>query len=507
MDHRFYPILVAPKMAMADKEQKENPEKEQERKVEESSRNLSRRFYLFWGELYRFVKTLLSIREETDYEQTREGIIRDVSFRGHTVYILICSIFIASIGLNLNSPAVIIGAMLIAPLMGPILGIGLALGTNDSELLIKGLKNFGVMVVISMITSTIYFVLTPLVEYQPELLARTKPTTLDIFVAIFGGVAGIVAGSRKEKSNVIPGVAIATALMPPLCTAGFGLATANWNFFFGAFYLFLLNSVFICMSTLIGVRYLRFPLMKFVNPAKEKKVRFYMAFFTTIVILPSLWIFWGVLKESWFKGHAETFVAEVVRMDGARIVNQNFIYNDSLSQIEVFVFGSEIPEDTLEKWRAQLPNYGLESCQLAIFDGDNGRDITEDFDAISGKLQASIRADIVKDIYDRNQEILEDKERRIAILEQELNRRSQSEIDIDALSREVTITFSEIEKIAYATSYEKDLKAATVDTIPSFLVKWDKDLSRRNRNKKEAQLNELMRVRLGLDTVRIIPFD
>jgi uncharacterized hydrophobic protein (TIGR00271 family) len=480
-------------------------EKGAEQKVKESGRNLARRFSLLWMELYRFISALLSIREETDYEKTREGIVRDVSFRGHTVYILICSIFIASIGLNLNSPAVIIGAMLIAPLMGPILGIGLALGTNDEELLIKSLKNFAVMVIISMITSTVYFILTPLVEYQPEILARTKPTTLDIFVAIFGGVAGIVAGSRKEKSNVIPGVAIATALMPPLCTAGFGLATGNWPFFFGAFYLFLLNSIFICASTLIGVRYLRFPLRKFVNPKREKKVKFYMALFTTIVILPSLWIFWGVLKESWFKGHAESFVAEVVRMDGSRIVNQNFIYNDSLSTIEVFVFGAEIPEDTLSKWRSKLPKYGLETCRLEVFDGDNRSNDVE-LDVLSGKLQASIRADIVKDIYDRNQELLQNREERIKLLERELNKRAQSEVNIDILSKELAITFSDLERVAYATSFEKDFQNNRLDTIPSFIVKWDPKLSKKERLKKEAQLNELMRVRLSLDTVRIIPF-
>ncbi|MCH2215585.1 MAG: TIGR00341 family protein [Flavobacteriales bacterium] len=361
---------------------------EQEQKIEESGRNLLKRFTLFWAELFRFISALLSLREETDYQKTRAGIVKDVSFRGHTVYILICSIFIASIGLNLNSPAVIIGAMLIAPLMGPILGMGLALGTNDDELLAKGLKNFAVMVVISLLTSTVYFLITPLVEYQPELLARTKPTTLDIFVAIFGGVAGIVAGSRKEKSNVIPGVAIATALMPPLCTAGFGLATANWPFFFGAFYLFLLNSVFICISTLLGVRYLRFPLRKFVNQNRERKVRFYMAFVTTVVILPSLWIFWGVLRESWFKGHAEAFVAEVIKMDGTRIVNKKFVYNDSIPVIELFVFGNEIPEDTIAYWKAKLPIYGLEPCQLEVFDGDNNdRSIEEDFDLLSGNCK------------------------------------------------------------------------------------------------------------------------
>src|SRR5690606_16316069 len=221
------------------------------------------------------------------------------------------------IGLNLNSPAVIIGAMLIAPLMGPILGVGLAVGTNDVELLWKALKNFGVMVSISLVTSTIYFLITPLVEHHPEILARTTPTTLDILVAIFGGIAGIVAGSRKEKNNVIPGVAIATALMPPLCTSGFGLATGNWNFFFGAFYLFMLNSIFICVSTIIGVRYLGFPMKKFVNKAREKKVKTWMAIVMTIIIIPSLWIFYGVVRESWFRSHADRFVSEVIVMHGA----------------------------------------------------------------------------------------------------------------------------------------------------------------------------------------------
>ena len=480
--------------------------KDQQRKVEESSRNLGRRFSLLLREFYRYLSALLSIREETDYEKTREGIIRDVSFRGHTVYILICSIFIASIGLNLNSPAVIIGAMLIAPLMGPILGIGLALGTNDDELLYKSLKNFAVMVVISMITSTVYFALTPLVEYQPELLARTKPTTLDIFVAIFGGVAGIVAGSRKEKSNVIPGVAIATALMPPLCTAGFGLATGNWPFFFGAFYLFLLNSIFICGSTLIGVRYLRFPLHKFVNAKREKRVKFFMAFFTTLIIIPSLWIFWGVLKESWFKGHAESFVSEVVQMEGSRIVNQNFVYNDTLSTIEVFVFGAEIPDDTLQKWRSQLPKYGLETCRLEVFDGDRG-DSDLELDILSGKLQASIRADIVKDIYDRNQELLENRDERIRFLERELTKRARSEVDMDKLGKELSITFNDLERVAYATTFEKDFVSEKLDTIPSFLVKWNSKVSRKEKLKKQEQLNELMQVRLGLDTVSIIPFE
>ncbi|MCA1763977.1 MAG: TIGR00341 family protein [Flavobacteriales bacterium] len=327
---------------------------EQDKRIKEHSEKISQGAFSLLRDFLSFLKELLSIRGDTDYEETTKGIVRDVPFRGPTIYILICSIIIASIGLNLNSPAVIIGAMLIAPLMGPILGLGLALGTNDAPLMGKSLRNFAVMVFVSLFTSTLYFLLTPLVEYQPELLARTKPTTLDIFVALFGGAAGIIAGSRKEKSNVIPGVAIATALMPPLCTSGFGLATGNWFYFFGAFYLFLLNSIFICASTVIGVRYLRFPLKKFVNPRKERKVKFYMALFMTIIILPSLWIFWGVLKESWFKGHGEKYVSEVIKMDGSRLFNKNLIFNDSVPVIEVFLTGAEIPEDTIKKWKSAI---------------------------------------------------------------------------------------------------------------------------------------------------------
>ncbi|HAP70095.1 MAG TPA: TIGR00341 family protein, partial [Flavobacteriales bacterium] len=204
--------------------------------------------------------------------------------RGYVVWILICSIFIASIGLNLNSTAVIIGAMLISPLMAPILAIGLSVGTNDWDTLKRALKNFGVMVVVALMTSTLYFLITPLQEAQPELLARTSPTFLDALIAIFGGLAGIIGISRRSRGNVIPGVAIATALMPPLCTAGYGLANGQWSFFFGAFYLFTLNSIFIAGATFIIVRYLKFPLVSFVNSDTEKKVKRYMLAFVILVI-------------------------------------------------------------------------------------------------------------------------------------------------------------------------------------------------------------------------------
>jgi uncharacterized hydrophobic protein (TIGR00271 family) len=444
----------------------------------------------------------MSIRSETDYEKTREGIIRDIPFRGHTIYILICSIFIASIGLNLNSPAVIIGAMLIAPLMGPILGIGFSLGTNDEVLMKKSLKNFGVMVFISLFTSTVYFWITPLVEYQPELLARTRPTTLDIFVAIFGGAAGIIAGSRKEKSNVIPGVAIATALMPPLCTSGFGLATGNWPFFFGAFYLFFLNSIFICAATVVGVRYLRFPLSKYVNPKREKQVKIGMAAFMIVIIMPSLWIFWGVLRESWFKSHAETYISKVVQMEGAQLVNKRLNFNDSLPTIELFMIGENIPDDTILAWQRQLPDFGLESCQLQVYDNSDSQ--AKEMELLSNRLQQTIRTDILGEIYEKNAKQVETREERIRALEKELLLIRKNEVRIQEIGEELRIQFENLKKLSYAPSIETQF-GNTLDTIPTFLVEGNGG-SRSSNRKQEQKMAELMKVRLKLDTVRVISY-
>lgn len=477
---------------------------EQDKKVQESSEQVSRGLNKLLQDSWLFLKHLLSLREETDYEKTREGIIKDVPFRGHTVYILICSIFIASIGLNLNSPAVIIGAMLIAPLMGPILGIGLAVGTNDGELFGKSLKNFGVMVFISLVTSTIYFFLTPLVEYQPELLARTKPTTLDIFVAIFGGAAGIIAGSRKEKSNVIPGVAIATALMPPLCTSGFGLATGNWPFFFGAFYLFLLNSIFIFGATVVGVRYLRFPLRKFVSPERERKTKLGLGLFMTILILPSLWIFWGVIQESWFRSRSEKYINEVITMDEGSIYSRKFMYNDSMPTIEVFMSGVNIPNDTVAYWQSKLGSFGLEKCQLKIY--DNADDFQEpDVDALTGQLQETLRLRLLEDIYSKEEEKVADRDEKIRILENKLFELQKNEIQLESISKELKIQFEKLEKLSYANTIEFN-EASEVDTIPTFLVKWNKKAPSKECRKNEAKIADLMKVRLKLDTVRVITY-
>lgn len=221
-----------------------------------------------------FFKDIFTLEEDkVNEEEVVESIIKGVEFRGTNLWILIFSILIASIGLNVNSTAVIIGAMLISPLMGPIMGVGLGIGINDFELIKKSLKNLFIAVVISIFVSTFYFYITPLKDAQSEILARTTPAIWDVFIAFFGGLAGIVAGSRKDKSNVIPGVAIATALMPPLCTASYGIANLNLTYFAGAFYLFFINSVFISFATFLIVRVLKFKKKVFLNIQAEKKVK------------------------------------------------------------------------------------------------------------------------------------------------------------------------------------------------------------------------------------------
>ena len=226
-------------------------------------------------------------RSKEDEQLTVDAIRSGVEFKGTNLWVLIFATFIASLGLNVNSTAVIIGAMLISPLMGPIMGVGLSIG-NDFELMKRSLKSYLVATLFSVTTATIYFSFTPLDEVQSELLARTSPTIYDVFIALVGGLAGIVALATKEKGNVIPGVAIATALMPPLCTAGFGIATGNLLYFLGAFYMYFINSVFISLATYIGVRVMHFQRKQFVDKAREKLVKRYIIWITIGTMCPFL---------------------------------------------------------------------------------------------------------------------------------------------------------------------------------------------------------------------------
>jgi len=313
----------------------------------------------FIGKITDFLHEIFNISEGTDIAGAVEVIKRDIVFKGRSIWILIASIFIASVGLNQNSTAVVIGAMLISPLMGPILGVGLSVGTNDWNTLKRSGKFFLISVVVSIITSTVYFLLTPLKEVNSELFARTQPTLLDVLVAVFGGMAGIIVGTGKEKSNVVPGVAIATALMPPLCTAGYGLATWQLTYFIGALYLFFINSVFISLATFIGVKYLRFPVMNYIRPERERKFKLYIGIFVLIIILPSAKIFWDVIQESWFKYRAETFLEENFKNHKSDIIYTGVNYNDTVSYIDIYLADRIFSQSQINDFIDKLPTYGL----------------------------------------------------------------------------------------------------------------------------------------------------
>lgn len=318
------------------------------------------------------LKTLIQIREifnlrrDTDEESTVEDIRKNVDFHSANAWTLVFAIFVASIGLNMNSAAVIIGAMLISPLMGPILGFGLALGINDSELLKRSLRNLGIAVLISIITSTLYFFLSPLQDAQSELLARTQPTFYDVLIAFFGGAAGIVSISRKERGPAVAGVAIATALMPPLCTAGYALSTGNFAFFAGALYLFLINSVFIGLSTFAFVRYLQFQKVKIQNNIERRRLRKWLVSIVLIIIFPSLILAWSLMRESQFNLMAERFVREEFQFKNSMVVNKNFIFKHDKPIIEVSLIGTSLSKEQLDKLNQMLSFYKLENTELNV---------------------------------------------------------------------------------------------------------------------------------------------
>ncbi len=275
-----------------------------------------------WDYIKRLIKKYIYVYDQIDTADAAERIKNGIWFRGPNVWILAFSIVIASVGLNVNSTAVIIGAMLISPLMGPIVGTGLALGTNDTDLLKLSAKNLLIMVVIALLASTLYFILSPLSLVNPtELEARTSPTIYDVLIALFGGLAGIFENSRKERGTVLSGVAIATALMPPLCTAGYGLAHLNFHFFLGAMYLFIINGVFITLATYMMVKYLRFKTVGGVSAETAKKRRSLISAILTIVLVPSIYTAINLVLDNNFQLNVESFV------DENRLVGRSYIYD------------------------------------------------------------------------------------------------------------------------------------------------------------------------------------
>lgn len=322
--------------------------------------------------MIRYLYNLFNLHsgEETP-EKTLETVKNNISFTGPNLWILVCAIIVASVGLNVNSTAVIIGAMLISPLMGPIVASGFALGVYDFELLKRALRNLLVATVASLLASTFYFFISPFKEVQSELLARTSPNIYDILIAFFGGIVGVIAVTRVEKGNPIPGVAIATALMPPLCTAGYGLATGNLRFFFGALFLYSINCVFICIATFAIVKYLKYPAQTYVNEKRQKQIRYGITALIALMLIPSAYFAYDLYLKQRFTQRANTFIENEFTDKGVTVVYKKTTYNHTAPLIELAFLSTQYTDEQIAELNDRLKSYGLSGTTLEIRENDN----------------------------------------------------------------------------------------------------------------------------------------
>lgn len=314
-----------------------------------------------------FFRSLVSLSDYVDLEGASASIRKNIYFKGPTVFILACAIIIASVGLNVNSIPVIIGAMLISPVMAPILGFGFSLGVQDMQLLKDSLRNFAVMVVISILASAIYFLLSPLnLEHPTELLARTNPTIYDVLIALFGGFAGILENSRKEKGTVLSGVAIATALMPPLCTVGYGISIGNLSYILGAFYLFMINSIFIALATFVAVKYLKYPVVQEVEGRRTRLTGRAVSVILLLIIVPSVLSAIRIVQESNFKIHASRIVED------NKSIGRGFIYDYSVDNtsnppsVVLYMAGEKLTTADKERLYEDAEKYGITRSQIVF---------------------------------------------------------------------------------------------------------------------------------------------
>lgn len=385
-----------------------------------------------------------------DEKETIRQITQGVTFRGPTLWVLVFAIFIASLGLNVNSTAVIIGAMLISPLMGPIIGMGLAVGINDISLLRTSAKNFAVATAISVLTATVYFLISPLSDASSELLARTSPTLYDVLIATCGGAAGIVALCTKGKGNVVPGVAIATALMPPLCTAGYGLATGHLLYFLGAFYLFFINTVFISLSTYIGVRLMGFERRKFMTQKAERKARRIIMVLVVVTILPAILMTYSIVSKSIIDNNISRFVHNELSQPGTQIISSSI--DNGKSTLSLVAVGREINDSTARKAERMMAQYGLEKYTLNIIQGEQGDSLLKLNDKLS-QITSTRRND---------QDKLMEMSAKISELNKELDEYKRYESITPEIKGEMAILFPQVKTISLAKTTEAGHDSAAV---------------------------------------------
>ena len=439
-----------------------------------------------------FIKDRFNLEEDKANEnEIIEAIKKGVEFRGINLWVLIFAIFIASIGLNVNSTAVIIGAMLISPLMGPIMGIGLGIGINDFDLIKKAYKNLAIATVIGVATSAIYFLISPISDAQSELLARTTPTIWDVMIALFGGLAGIVATTRKSISNVIPGVAIATALMPPLCTAGFGLATGNFSFFFGAFYLYFINSVFISLSSFIIVRFLKFQKKTLLDSSREKRVRRYILIVVTITVIPSIVMAYNIVTRSLVDKKIQQFVNNELAFDNTQLISKNFKTVGDKNVLEVFLLGEIISNDVISNVENKLKNYGLTDIKLRVKQGV-GDNIKQDM--------SSLRVGVIEDLYRKNEEIIKNKDKKISLLENEVNRLKSESFPVQDISNEIKALNKNLVEFTISKNIYTDFTKQKTDTLAFAYAKFKK----RPTASELKSLKEWLSARTKNDNIKLI---
>lgn len=465
----------------------------------DNSAEVKKDFQGLLGSSRKFMSELLDIRQNTDQEAAKDAIISDIPFKGHTAWILICSIFIASVGLNANSTAVVIGAMLISPLMGPILGIGLSIAVNDIDTLRRSLKNFAIMVVLSVLTAYLFFEFFPLRDESSELLARTEPDIRDVLIAFFGGLALVIARAKRGTiASVIFGVAIATALMPPLCTVGFGLAISNWEYALGALYLFTINTIFIALATFLVLKLLRFPMVRYANSKKRRFIARIASLVAVLVMVPAGYTFYKVFRESRFRSQARQLITETIgvyQFSGTGRYMENLTQinyeEDGNSLIELVCMGDDpIPQNVIQTWNTQKNQYSeLQNTELKVVQG--------------AQDDSELKFNYVNELYEAKKAELKNKDQRIRVLEEELSNMSslaKGMIPFQEISQEARINYENLDRLSFAYTLQTDFKKT--DTIPVFEVSWKND----NTTKREEDLKRLsdwLQVRLKNPKIQV----
>lgn len=391
---------------------------------------------------------------EENHQEVLKNVKANISFRGSNLWILACAILIASIGLNVNSTAVIIGAMLISPLMGPIVGAGFALATYNFELLKKSIKNLLIATIVSLIVSSLFFFLSPFKEVQSELLARTSPNIYDVLIAFFGGVVGAISITRKDKGNPIPGVAIATALMPPLCTAGFGIAIGKFSYFIGAFYLYSINCFFICISTFGIIKYLKYEHQELENKEYEKRIKNTISFLIFIMIVPSFYLAYSLLKEKTYMQNVDKYIQTEFTDKGCIMVYKKVNYNSNPKSIELAFLQEEFDSTSLVSLNNDLSAYNLNNTKLIIKQNN-----------------VTLKDEILNEISQQNVQVsLKDNE--IKLLTDKLN---IYQVQNPQLIKEVNILFPDAKDISFGNIQQfNTADSSTIQTV--FIYEAEKNI-------------------------------